>query len=236
MHRFFWLSFSAILGASTMRAQGLRFQVLAGAGMNGAIAQSGPTNYHAIVLPRICAGVRVPLTEKVALLSGVDLLQKGFRSQRTRFDTSVRTKTAMNSTSRYSQLNIPLQVSVCLLRRDRFALEINGGMSYGFMIAARSAWSYSTYYPGGNRDDYGSEVEPGISLLPYDNRLATSSTANYGALYLFNPAFTGSVTLQLRRHLLLQLYGEYNLYDAASVSYDAPVNLYSAGACLGYRF
>ncbi len=207
--------------------------------MNGVVAQEGATNYSSILLPRIGLELRVPLTERVALLTGADLQQKGFKSQRTRFDTSglgSAVRTAANATVCYSQINIPLQVSVRMLRKEWFDLELSGGMSYGFMLAATAVWDYSTYYPNGARDDYGSRNKLRISLLPYSNRLSPPNPNSYGALFLFNPAFAGSVTLKAREKLLLQLYGEYNLYDAASLSYDLPINLYSLGACVGYRF
>jgi hypothetical protein len=236
MYRILWLTFLALRFATVAGAQGVRFQILVGGGMNGVISRSGPVNYNTLLLPRLSAGARIPLTDNVALLTGADFQQKGFRSQETRLDTSVRTSTAANATLRYSQVNIPLQVAVRLMQNKNLDIQLNAGMSYGFMISATAAWSNSTYYPSGDRDDYGGQAKPRISLLPDASRLPAANLKSYGALYLFNPAFAGGLTLQARKHLLLQLYGEYNLYDAASVSYVPRINLYSLGACIGYRF
>lgn len=227
---------SILVAISPVAAAGQRpsLQLLAGMGINGVRSQPSSVRYSTLVLPRLSAGLRIPLTRRVAILTGADLQQKGFRSSQHVDEDEPGDYMVIDGTLRYSQLHIPLQVSIDVLPRGRsFGLELAAGMSYGFMMNARgrSQWNHYRKDRFVRSDEY--RTEPRIALLPYDNRI-TVSPGVYGALYIFNPALAASLTLRAKDRFLLQAYAEYNLYDASSVSVTR-LNLYTVGLALGYR-
>ncbi len=231
--RFLLLATSFAMPAS---AQRLEFQLLGGAGMNGTYERGvASSELRSLILPRVSAGLRIRLTPHVALLSGVTVQQKGFGRTNRLYDTTDGSTTTFNSSSRYTQLHIPLQISVTLRERGNWGIELNAGMSYGFMLAAVSDWQVDVLRQNGRTSRYDSRVRPRIALMPYDSRLAISNPLNYGALSLFNPAFDISATLVFRKRFLLQPYFEYNLYETGVRNGPGQANLYSAGLAIGVR-
>ena len=231
----------ALLPCLCGRAQSPRqLRLSAGAGVCWPVSKGNAGSYMAVVLPQAALQLFLPLGERVGLLTGLAYQQKGYDSR-----SELRGAPPNNTDAdvylgytRYHFATIPLEVAVRLRQHGRWALWLDGGMAYGFLMRAQTEVVWNTYRNDRliNSNTYLSRPE--IGLLPRATRLAAGTPGYYPSLYRLNAAVAAALTLVLRKRYLLRAFYEYNLDDVASVQTisGGTLHLQAAGLSLGVGF
>lgn len=226
----------ALLLALPAAAQRLSVRMVGGITLNGVTYDKTDKIRHGTAFaPRLSAGLHIPLTKRVAILTGGDFTYKGYHTVTSYTEPDRVSEFIENAATRYTQVQLPLQVSVCVLQKSAVRLEAAAGLSYGFMLKARTYRDGKLYRDGQLINSYEKEQVHSIALLPRDNRFGTAASSKPDELKRFNPAACASLTLCLGPRLLIQAHGEYNLYDTRNYTRGGSAHLYSMTLGFGIR-
>lgn len=212
-HKYSLLITILLLVAQLAEAQHAWHEITGGLGLSYATKERSSSSYTVRVLPTVGLTSFIPFSERIALKTGAIYQYKGISSsgRGTNRDSAEFSYTTQ-STSSYHFINIPLQLAVNIGNNKQGFWRVAGGMSYGFLVAARKQLDFQTY-----KDNHlirtnslrwkpiiGSEQSGNTEGLPGDEGTP---------LHFFVPALRADITYQWQERLLISAFYEYNLQD-----------------------
>jgi len=171
-----------------------------------------------------------PFPGTVSFKTGITYGMKAYRSRLELRDSI--TIYVDQGTTRLHYLSVPLLITVQLWQRQAHAVSFSGGMSYGFLLKARSKIDQEVYVDGrlSRRQDH--TIDHKISLLPPLDILPAGQ--GHASLYRFQPSVNGELLYTFRKRYIIRAFYEYNLYDATiNQVTGGAMNLHMAGLSVG---
>lgn len=218
-------------------AQERWFEITAGPAFSFASKKNDATNYDYRIVPQGGISGFFSFNKRVALKTGILYQLKGLKTNGESINSdTVEIRYAISSQSTYHYINVPLQLAINLNDNAEDQWRIAAGMSYGFMIAARTNAKVLTY----NGDDLIQAKtiswHPKIGTAPKDNYPGLPAQEGT-SLYLFTPSARIDLTYQWQERLLISAFYEYSLQDTRVRTVGtSKLNLHYVGISFGVRF
>jgi hypothetical protein len=221
------------LTANLALCQSSRLEILAGSNVSWLPSNTANTMYQPSFGPLVGVRYDFSIGQNVSLITGLSYVQKGFQSRselRSELDDE---SDLYEGKTRYHFLSIPLRLSLKLKNQKHYELRIEGGMSYEFLLYAKTDLEIYTYQHGRLIDQSAFYFSTPIALIPPDNRLSTITPLQYGSLFLFHPATAVSLNFAWKKRYVLRAFYEYHLYDMSGVQSEGASHLHAAGLTIG---